>query len=208
MRNLILAALLGALPFTASAADGISYDYVEGGWTKFEVNDDWLGDPDGDGGYLRGSFSIARNVHLFAAYATVSTTNDYDYERIKYELAQPEFGIGYHQEMTGRIDFTADLAWVRVNGEIKVSGTGDADLDGAYRDHTNAGRATAGVRGKPSPRTELWLKGGYLDGSDLEGSFVGTFGGQVGFTRAWGLVGEVEVIEDTTRFNLGVRASF
>ncbi|KAF1704130.1 hypothetical protein [Pseudoxanthomonas kaohsiungensis] len=208
MRNLLLAALLGALPFTASAADGISYDYIEAGWTQFEINDDWLGDPDGDGGYLRGSFSIARNVHLFGAYATVSTTYDYDDARIKYELAQPEFGIGYHQEMTGNLDFTADLAWVRVNGEVKVSGTGDPDLDGTYKDHTNAGRVTTGVRGKPSPRTELWLKGGYLDGSDLDGSFVGTLGGQLAFTPAWGLVGEVEVIEDTTRFNVGIRASF
>ena len=40
---------------------------------------------------------------------------------------------------------------------------------------------------------------------DLD-SFVG--GGQVGFNRTWGLVGEVEVIEDTTRYSLGVRASF
>ncbi|UWX04325.1 hypothetical protein H1235_03790 [Pseudoxanthomonas sp. NC8] len=208
MRNLLLAALLGALPFTASAADGISYDYVEGGWTKFEINDDLLGDPDGDGGYLRGSFSIARNVNLFAGYATVSTTESYGGARIKDELAQPEFGIGYHQEMTGRIDFTADLTQVRLDEEVKVSGTGDADLDGTYKDHTNAGRVTAGVRGKPSPRTELWVKGGYLDGSDLDGSFVGTFGGQGEFQPDLGLIGEVEVIEDTTRLNPGVRASF
>ena len=39
-------------------------------------------------------------------------------------------------------------------------------------------------------------------------SFIVTLGGQLAFTPAWGLVGEVEVIEDTTRFNVGIRASF
>ena len=68
--------------------------------------------------------------------------------------------------------------------------------------------ATVGLRGKPSARTELWVKGGYIDGSDFEGSFAGYLGGQVSFNRTWGLVGEVEVIEDTTRYSLGVRASF
>ncbi|HET6396011.1 MAG TPA: hypothetical protein VFF91_04155 [Pseudoxanthomonas sp.] len=208
MRTLLAALVLAAAPFAASAAEGVSYTYVEGGWTKVEVDDDWLGDPDGDGGYLRGSFAIADRVHLFAGYATVSRTYREAPMRVKYELAQPEFGIGYHQEFTQRLDFTADLAWMRLNEEAKVSGTGDADLDGTYKGHINAGRATVGLRGKPSARTELWLKAGYIDGSDLEGSFVGSLGGQVGFSRTWGLVGEVEVIEDTTRYNLGVRASF
>lgn len=208
MRTLIAAALLAAMPFTAAAADGLSYTYVEAGWNKVEINDDWLGDPDGDGGYLRGSFAIADNVHLFGGYSVASKTYRYDGARVKYEVAQPEFGIGYHQAFTERLDFTADLAWLRLNAEAKISGTGDADLDGTYKDHVNGGRATVGLRGKPSSRTELWVKGGYIDGSDFEGSFAGYLGGQVGFNRTWGLVGEVEVIEDTTRYSLGVRASF
>ena len=65
-----------------------------------------------------------------------------------------------------------------------------------------------GLRGAPSPRTELWVKAGYLDGSNLSGSFVGDLGGQVKFNATWGLVGEIEVIEDVTRYSVGVRASF
>lgn len=208
MRTLLAALALAAVPFAAPAAERLSYTYIEGGWTKLEIDDDWLGDPDGDGGYLRGSFAIADRVHLFGGYASVSRSYRLAPARVKFELAQPEFGIGYHQSFTERLDFTADLAWLRLNGEAKLSGTGDPDLDGTYKDHVSAGRATLGLRGKPSARTELWLKAGYIDGSDLEGSFVGTLGGQVNLSPTWGLVGEFESIEDTTRYSLGVRASF
>lgn len=62
MRNtLILAALLAAAPFAASA-EGLSYSYVEGGWnrTEINVNDD---SDDIDGGYIRGSWKIAEPVY-------------------------------------------------------------------------------------------------------------------------------------------------
>jgi len=204
MRTLLAAAILAAMPF-AAAAEGLSYTYVEAGWNKIEVNDDWLGDPDADGGYLRGSVAIARNVHLFGGYASVSKTYRYDDARIKYELAQPEFGIGYHQAFSERLDFTADLAWLRLNGKARLDVPGESV---SAREHANGGRVSLGLRGKPSPRTELWLKAGYLDGSDFDGSFVGTLGGQINFNRTWGLVGEVEVIEDFSRYGLGLRASF
>ena len=63
----------------------------------------------------------------------------------------------------------------------------------------------------PDEGTILWARGvkaGYLDGSNLSGSFVGDLGGQVKFNATWGLVGEIEVIEDVTRYSVGVRASF
>ena len=208
MRTLIAAAILAALPFVASANEGFSYTYVEGGWNQVQVNDDLLDDPDADGGYLRGSFAIADQVFLFAGYSKASKTYRIDPVRVRFELAQPEFGIGYHQEFIGRLDFTADLAWLRLNQEANISGTGDPGLDDRFRDHTTAGRATMGLRGAPSPRTELWVKAGYLDGSNLSGSFVGDLGGQVKFNATWGLVGEIEVIEDVTRYSVGVRASF
>lgn len=206
MRNLLAAALLAALPFAATAADeSLSYTWVEAGWNQVEINDDWLGNPDADGGYLRGSVAIARNVHLFGGYSSVSKTYRYEDATIKYDLAQPEFGIGYHQTFSERLDFTADLAWLRLNGKARFDSLGQS---GSVREHVNGGRVSVGLRGKPSARTELWLKAGYLDGSDFDGSFVGTLGGQVNFNRTWGLVGEVEVIEDVNRYNLGVRASF
>lgn len=208
MRKLVAALMLAATPFATAVAGDMSYTYVEAGWTEVKIDDDWLDDPKGDGAYIRGSYAIADQVYLFGGYAEVSKTYRLAPGRVKFELAQPEFGIGYHQALTDRLDFTADLAWLRLNGEAKLSGTGDPDLDGAYKDHVSAGRATVGLRGKPSAHTELWAKAGYLDGSDLDGEWLGSLGLQVNLNRTWGLVGEIEAYEDVTRYNLGVRASF
>lgn len=212
MRKILLAAaLLAAAPLSASAAESMSYTYVEGGWTQLQLDNGGSGSkPKLDGGYVRGSVAIAEQVNVFAGYSMVSKTYNYDYYdyavRLKHELSQPELGIGYHMPMSDRVDFTTDIAWLRVNNEAKL------DFDGEqvdrWKEHTNAARATVGVRGKPSRRTEAWLKAGYIDGSDMDGTWVGTLGGQVNFTKAWGLVGEVQAYDDVTQFSVGVRASF
>jgi hypothetical protein len=99
----------------------MSYTYVEGGWTQVQINDDFLDDPKGDGGYIRGSFAIAPQVHVFGGYSTVSKSYSAAGARLKVDLAQPELGIGYHMNMSERVDFTADIAAVRVNAKVKIS---------------------------------------------------------------------------------------
>ena len=212
MRKILLAAaLLAAAPLSAVAAEGLSYTYVEGGWTQLQLDRNGApSKPKLDGGYIRGSFAIAEQVHVFGAYSTVSKTTTYDlgsYDvRVKQELNQPELGIGYHMPMSDRVDFTTDIAWLRINNEAKYEADGfDTER---FKEHTNAARATLGVRGKPSPRTEAWLKAGYIDGSDMDGTWTGTLGGQVNFTPTWGLVGEVQAYDEVTQFSVGVRASF
>ena len=77
------------------------------------------------------------------------------------------------------------------------------------KDHTNLVRATMGLRGKPSRMTEAWIKAGYMDGgNEFKGTWVGTVGGQINFTRTWGLVGEISGYRDVTQYSAGVRASF
>jgi len=207
MRKMLLAASLLALsPLSALAADGLSYTYAEAGWTQFKVNDDLLDDPKVDGGYIRGSFAIAPQVYLFGAWSQVSKSYGFTGGSIKLELDQPELGIGYHMGMSDRVDFTADIAWVRQNAKVTLKETGFATV--SDKDHSNAARGMFGVRGKPSARTEAWLKGGYLDGSDMDGTWVGNVGGQINLTPMWGVVGEVQVIEDVTQYSAGIRASF
>lgn len=70
-KTLILAAMLAAAPVVA-CANGLSYIYVEAGWTQVQINDNILNDPNLNGAYLRGSFDIAENVNLFASYSQVS----------------------------------------------------------------------------------------------------------------------------------------
>lgn len=205
-KTLLAAALLALSPLSALAADGLTYTYVEAGWTQVKVNDDYLGDPKADGGYIRGSFAIAPQVYLFGAWSQVSKTYRDGDASLKLELGQPELGIGYHMPMSERVDFTADIAWTRQNAEVTLKEPGYETW--RQKDHFNAARGTLGVRGKPSLRTEAWLKAGYLDGSDMDGTWVGNVGGQINFTPVWGLVGEVQVIEDVTQYSVGIRASF
>lgn len=202
---LIVAALLAAAPFSASA-EALSYTYVEGGWTQVQVDDNLLDDPKVDGGYLRGSVALAEQVYVFGGWSRTSKTRHYGEDSLKLELNQPELGIGYHMPWTDRLDFTADAAWVRQNAESTLR------YDGVRyqgKDHTNLGRVTMGIRGKPSRMTEAWAKAGYMDGgNNYKGTWVGTVGGQINFTKTWGLVGEISGYRDVTQYSAGVRASF
>ncbi len=204
-KMLIVAALLAAAPLSASA-DALSYTYVEGGWTQVKVDDNALDDPKVDGGYLRGSVAIAEQVYVFGGWSRASKTYHYSDGSLKLELNQPELGIGYHMPWTDRLDFPADIAWVRQSAELTDRYDGYSDR---YKDHTNLGRATLGIRGKPSRMTEAWAKAGYMDGgNNFKGTWVGTVGGQINFTRTWGLVGEISGYRDVTQYSAGVRASF
>ena len=61
--SLIALGLMAALPFAASAADGLSYNYVEGGY----VNTDTRGG-DAGGWALKGSVAVHPNFHVFGEY--------------------------------------------------------------------------------------------------------------------------------------------
>ncbi|MBO9858029.1 MULTISPECIES: hypothetical protein [Xanthomonas] len=207
MRNtLILAALLAAAPFAASA-EGLSYNYVEGGWNRTEISVNSDAD-DLDGGYLLGSWQIAEPVYVFAGYQR-ATENYSPFAGITAEITvqQAHAGIGYRQEMTERVDFNAEFAVLRNKGKVESRVNGRRL--GEASDSSNLGFANLGLRGKPSPRTEAWIKAGYIDGSDVDkGEFVGTLGGQVNFTRTWGLVAEAQFVDNANQYKVGVRASF
>ena len=205
-KTLILAAMLAAAPVVASA-DELSYTYAEAGWTQVQINSNDLDDPNLGGAYLRGSFDIADKVNLFAGYSQVRKSINWgNGVRSKVKLGQPELGAGYHMNMSDRVDFTADIAWLRLSLDEKLSGAGEDN--GTYKSHVNAGRVTVGLRGKPSARTEAWIKGGALDGSDMDTEFVGVLGGQVKFNKTWGVVAEGQWMGDFAQYSVGVRASF
>jgi hypothetical protein len=204
-KTLILAALLAATPLTATAADALSYSYAEAGLTRAELDMDDLGTLKANGGFLRGAYAFTPSTYVFGSYNHVAKSERFDGAHINGTLKQLELGLGWHMAMSDRVDFTADLAYVNLDLGLK------ARLDGYRFDDsvdTNAGRATLGLRGKPSARTEAWVRAGAMDGSDMDSEFVGTLGGQVKFNATWGLVGELQWIGDVTQYSAGVRASF
>lgn len=203
-KSLLLAALLAPAAFAANAGD-MSYTWVEGGYAKLHIDDSFLDNPEGDGGYIRGSYQLSSQAYVFGGYARASESFTGGTTRLDVDIDQAELGFGFRMDTSDNLDFTADIALVRLGADADLS---DSNIRVSASDHTNAGKVSVGLRGTPSPRTEAWIKGGYLDGSDLDGEFVGTLGGQFKFNPTWSLVGEVEVIGDYTRYLAGVRASF
>ncbi|MBU8977232.1 MULTISPECIES: hypothetical protein [unclassified Lysobacter] len=214
-KRFVLAAVLAATPFAASATDnGLSYTYIEGGYNQLRIDhdDELLGDFDADGGYLRGSFGISQSVYLFGSYSQGEDNDTVTFEdgdetfdvKVDDETSHTEFGVGFHSAMGENVDFIGELAYFRMEEDIKISAEGESE---SWSDHVNGGRASVGIRGG-TDRAEGWVKLGYLDASDFSGNFVGGVGGQFKFNRTWGLVGEVEVFDELSRYMIGVRASF
>src|SRR6478736_8624657 len=89
-RSLITLAFLAALPFAASAADGLSYNYVEGGYAK---TDSTL---DADGWALNGSVAFHPNFHLFGGYSSQ------EFDNTNFDFKQYRFGVGYNHPIASQ----------------------------------------------------------------------------------------------------------
>lgn len=205
-KQLALALVLAVAPFAASA-DALSYTYVEGGYNKLHIDDEFLDDPEADGAYLRGSFDLGSGINLIGGISRSSYDETIEGARLDVDATQAEFGVGYHQSMSERVDFIAELAWVRTDADVEV------DSDEIADEQATGGRGALGVRGQFNDVVEGLLKVNYYDGGDFEdGEFTGVVGAQFKFNPTWGITAEVEHGDlggiDTTRYNIGVRASF
>jgi hypothetical protein len=205
-KQLALVLALAVAPFAASA-DALSYTYVEGGYNKIHVDDEFLGNPEADGAYLRGSFDLGSGINLIGGVSRTSYDETFGGTRIDADATQFELGLGYHQSMSDRVDFIAELAWVRADADVEIDSEelGDGQATG--------GRGAIGVRGQFNDVVEGLLKVNYYDGGDIEdGEFTGVVGAQFKFNPTWGVTAEIEHGDlagfDTTRYNIGVRASF
>lgn len=214
-KRFILAALLAAAPFAASAQE-FSYTYVEGGYgqTTFDMN--YNEDLEVDGGYIRGSFEISDSFHLFGQYtkmsgeeqwASISGGHSFDHD---FDLG--ELGVGYHHRLSDRLDLVTEVSLVSIG--FKTTRTerpffGDMTPYSAvdFDESSTEARVAVGVRGGTGA-LEGWAKAGYLSDGTFDGGFIGTLGGQVKFARMWGVVAEVELAESWNQLHLGFRASF
>ena len=205
--TLVLAALLAAAPLAASAAP-LSYTFVEGGYSKVHVDANDLDSAEADGAYLRGSYDLGGGIYALASVARVSDSEDLGGGyRLDVDLTGQELGLGYHQSMSDRVDFIAELAWVREKIDAEIPGVDSVS------DQATGGRGAVGLRGAFTENLEGLLKANYYDGNDFDGTWTATVGAEYRFTPTWGVSAEVEhgdLIDDesTTRYTIGVRASF
>ena len=182
-KSLLALTLLAALPFAASAADGVSYNYVEGGYTKTNIDG-----PDSDGWALKGSVAIHPNFHLFADYS------QQEVDDVKVDFDQWRVGVGYNHQISPGADLITRVAYEKFD-----AGQG-LDFDGYS--------AEVGVRGALMPNLEGFATAGYEDFEQSDGEFYGKLGAQVKFNPNWGLAGDVKFVDGDTQWFVGPRLTW
>jgi len=190
-RSLLALTLLAALPFAASAAEGISYTYVEGGYIATDTDGG-----DADGFAINGSGAIAPNFHLFGGYSG-QKTDDFVVGPTRFEgvdVDQWRAGLGYNHEISPAADLVTRIAYEKA----EVQGGGSVD---GYS-------VEAGVRGALMPNLEGYALAGYEDGDEFDGDFYGRVGAQVKFNPTWGISGDVKFADGDTQYFIGPRITF
>ncbi|KAF1712195.1 hypothetical protein CSC70_01285 [Pseudoxanthomonas kalamensis DSM 18571] len=181
MKNSLFALpLLLAAPFAASAADGVSYNYLEGGYTAANLDNS----PDTDGWAVKGSAAIAPNFHLFGSYDSQEVDN------INFDIDHLVLGVGYNHTLTSQVDLLSRVAYERYQ-------TDPQDFNGYS--------AEVGVRAALTRNLEGYALAGWEDGSDYDGDFYGRLGAQVKFSPNWGLSGDVKFADNDTQWFIGPR---
>ncbi|MDQ3270265.1 MAG: Ax21 family protein [Pseudomonadota bacterium] len=189
-RSLPALTLLAALPFAATAAEGLSYTYVEAGYAATDTD---FGDADGFA--INGSAAVAPNFHVFGGY-NGQETDDFDIGGTRFpgvDVDQWRVGVGYNHAVAPNTDLLTRVAYERA--EVV-----NESFDGYS--------VEAGVRSALTPMLEGYALAGYEDGSDFDGDFYGRVGGQVKFNQTWGVSGDVKFADGDTQYFIGPRITF
>src|SRR5690554_714238 len=183
-RSLLVLGLAAAIPFAAAhAAEGISYNYVEGGYAATST------DLDADGFGVNASVAVHPNFHVFGGWMNQeidNTSDDFDQWRV---------GVGYNHEISRNADLVTRLAYEKFD-----AGSG-FNPDGYS--------VEVGVRGAMMPNFEGHALVGYEDyGSQYDDDFYGRLGAVLKFNQNWGLSGDVKFVSGDTQWFVGPRFSW
>lgn len=198
-KSLLALTLLAALPFAASAADGISYNYAQGGYVNLDGKDDVKA----DGWGLEGSIAVHPNVHLFAG------TNQLKDKDFDIGLQEWKIGAGYNTAISANTDFVARAAYQKLSTDDVNLGAGlvvpGADLNGYS--------VEAGVRSALTPQFEGYAMAGYekygnSDGYEGPDGAYGRLGGQFKFNPSWGVFGDVKFGGGDATWSIGPRVTW
>jgi len=171
-KSLLALVMASTLPFAASAAENLSYNYVEGDYIKTNSR---AGDTDGWGGKV--SYGVLPNLHVFGDYSKTDVAGS------AQTIDQWQLGAGYNVEIAPTTDFVARAAYNRYD-------TGGFDFSGYS--------VEAGIRTAFGEHAEVYAMAGYRDyaktrGFDPEGQWYGRLGAQVKLNQHWGINGDVRM---------------
>ncbi|MCA1714692.1 MAG: porin family protein, partial [Gammaproteobacteria bacterium] len=167
----LLAALPAlALSAAASAAEGVSYNYVEAGYAATKLDDS---DIDADGFGANGSLAIHPNFHVFGGYSG-QQSDDFSVagSNVEVDVDQWRAGIGYNHAIAANTDLVARAAYEKFEvDDVTVDGVrfDSGDGDDGYS-------AEVGVRSALAPNFEGYAMAGYEDFGDNSDDFYGRVG--------------------------------
>jgi hypothetical protein len=187
MKALVGSFLLAAVPLAAQA-EGMSYSYVDLGYTEIDID----GAPTGDGFALRGSVGFGENFFASADYASYSFSGGLDADI--YTV-----GLGGRIGVSDNVDLVGRAAYAKA--DVSAGGGLSADDDGY--------QLSAGVRGEVADGFELEGNVIYTDfggsgGDDTELAV----GGRYFFTENFAVGAEFRTGDDADTIFVGVRFAF
>lgn len=187
--SLIALALAAALPFSASAAENLSYNYAEGNYVRSDAD---VGKNEGWG--VKGSYGVLPNMHVFGEYS------QQDLEASRNDFDQWRLGVGYNVEIAPSTDFVARAAYNRAEQRHGLGFNGFS--------------TEAGIRTAFGEHVEVFAMAGYEDYSKKRGinpdsQMYGRLGGQVKLNQNWGINGDIKMNRDGDKeWSVGPRFSW
>lgn len=197
---LVVAALAAPLSAFAQAASNLSYNYVEGGYTKATLDGGDANDFDFDGFSVNASGKVAKNVFLFGDYRYLeSDTNGFG---TKLQTNSGRVGLGFIIPVNSNFDLNAGggVSLAKFDYKGPVATTPD--------DNDDTGYFVQGIaRAKILPALEI--NGGYrYEKIFKESESTGLVGAVFNFTPALAAIGNYEFGDNTDRYVLGGRFNF
>lgn len=174
---LIALAVAAALPLSAQAADGISYNYAEADYVSSHNAD--VDDSDGWG--LKASVALLPNMHVFG-----------DFNRLKLDDSGREIdtwriGAGYNRAINERTDLVARAAYQQQDPEFGF--------------HLPGASAEVGLNTAYGKHVQIYGAVGYEDyfktkGVNPQGEFFGRLGVLAKITPNWGVNADMKYDTD------------
>ena len=184
----IIALALAAGP--VMAADGFSYNLIEGSYVDTELDDNGPS-LKGDGAAVAGSVELTPSLFGFAS------VNDLNYDAGISSNAY-SLGMGAHFGLTPQLDLISGVSFERLR--VKISGVGSASEEGYG--------LSLGLRGRVAERLELTAAVKYVDlGHGIDDTTLSA-GGRYYFTPAFAAGIDVSDNSDGTTWGIALRYDF
>lgn len=197
--GLLIAGTMATLPLS-SFAQALSYNYLEGGYTKATLEDGNANDFDFDGFTVAGFGRVASNLFVFGDYRYLESDT---FNGTQLNLNTGRLGLGLIAPISSQLDLNVGGGVSLLKYNYSGSGAGLTPSDSDDTGYFVQGLA----RAKVLPTLEI--NGGYrFEKIGDSNESTGLIGAAFNFTPALAAIANYEFGDGTDRYVLGARFSF